>query len=299
MSAATAPRFGRMIPAMVTPFDENVDLDLKQARALARRLVENGADALIINGTTGESPTVFYPQKMKLFEAVVSEIDGEVPVIANVGDNCTADTVDFARDVQKLGVDGFMLVVPYYNKPPQEGLYQHFKTIAGSIDLPCILYNIPGRTGCSISPANVERLSRHPNAWGIKEASGNISYAADIAHCLSDDFHMMSGNDDMVVPLMSLGAVGVISVWADVAPGTVHDMCASFLAGDVEAARRAQIDNLELIHSLFCEVNPIPVKAALAKMGLLEENYRKPLWPMAGANRERLYAAMRGAGLIG
>ena len=142
MTAANEPRFGRMIPAMVTPFDENLELDLDQVRALARRLVDGGSDALIVNGTTGESPTVFYPQKMKLFEAVLSEVKGEVPVIANVGDNCTADTVDFARDVQKLGVDAFMLVVPYYNKPPQEGLYQHFKTIADAVDLPIILYNI-------------------------------------------------------------------------------------------------------------------------------------------------------------
>ena len=195
-------------------------------------------------------------------------------------------------------MDGLLVISPYYNKSNEEGIYHHLADVMDAVNVPCILYNIPGRTGCSISQANVERLSRHPNAWGIKEASGNISYAADIAHCLSDDFHMMSGNDDMVVPLMSLGAVGVISVWADVAPRTVHDMCASFLAGDVEAARRAQVDNLELIHSLFCEVNPIPVKAALAKMGLLEENYRKPLWPMADDHRERLYTAMRGAGLI-
>lgn len=155
----SAPRFGRMIPAMVTPFDENLELDLNQARALAARLVEGGADALVINGTTGESPTVFYPQKMKLFEAVVSEVSGQVPIIANVGDNCTADTVDFAQDVQKLGVDGFMLVVPYYNKPPQEGLYQHFKTIAQSVDLPCVLYNIPGR--CVIN-----MISRNYTSFG-------------------------------------------------------------------------------------------------------------------------------------
>ena len=170
----SAPRFGRMIPAMVTPFDENLELDLNQARALAARLVEGGADALVINGTTGESPTVFYPQKMKLFEAVVSEVSGQVPIIANVGDNCTADTVDFAQDVQKLGVDGFMLVVPYYNKPPQEGLYQHFKTIAQSVDLPCVLYNIPGRCVINMTPETTLRLANDcENIVAIKEASGN------------------------------------------------------------------------------------------------------------------------------
>ena len=145
MAAKAEPRFGRMIPAMVTPFDEYRELDLDKAQALANRLVDGGSDSLIVNGTTGESPTVFYPQKIELFRAIVSAVGDRVPVLANVGDNCTADTVDFAREVEALGVDGLMLVVPYYNKPPQEGLYQHFKTIANAVDLPCILYNIPGR----------------------------------------------------------------------------------------------------------------------------------------------------------
>ena len=235
---------------------------------------------------------------LSVAECVVQRVAGRVPVIGGSGSNCTGESLRKSLELQKLGVDGLLIISPYYNKTNEEGMYHHLADVMDVVNVPCILYNIPGRTGCKISPAVVERLSAHPNAWGIKEASGDISYAASIAHCLSDDFRMMSGNDDMIVPLMSLGAVGVISVWADVAPRTVHDLCAKFLAGDVAGARRLQIDNLELIHSLFCEVNPIPVKAALAKMGLLEENYRKPLWPMTDSDRERLYAAMKGAGLI-
>ena len=187
MTAANEPRFGRMIPAMVTPFDENLELDLDQVRALARRLVDGGSDALIINGTTGESPTVFYPQKMKLFEAVLSEVKGEVPVIANVGDNCTADTGDVAPDGQKLGGDACMLGVPYYNKPPQEGLYQHFKTIADAVDLPIILYNIPGRTGINMTPETTLRLANDcDNIVSIKEESGDLNQVAEYNTALMD-----------------------------------------------------------------------------------------------------------------
>jgi 4-hydroxy-tetrahydrodipicolinate synthase len=167
------------------------------------------------------------------------------------------------------------------------------------VSVPCILYNIPGRTGCAISERNLSRLVEHPNAWAIKEASGSITYATMCAQYLSSDFRMFSGNDDIVVPLMSLGASGVISVWANVAPRTVHDLCANWLAGNTAAALRTQIDNLELIHSLFCEVNPIPVKAAMAKMGLIRPVYRQPLWPMEEKNEARLEMAMREVGLLG
>ena len=212
MSSASEPRFGRMITAMVTPFDKDRELDLDRARGLARRLVEGGNDALIINGTTGESPTVFYPQKMKLFEAVVDEVGGEIPVIANVGDNCTADTVDFAQDVQKLGVDGFMLVVPYYNKPHQEGLYQHFKTIAESIDLPCILYNIPGRCVINMTAETTLRLAHDvENIVAIKEASGNLDQVSAIVAGAPEGFDVYSGDDSLTYDVMKYGGVGVVS----------------------------------------------------------------------------------------
>ena len=183
------PRFGRMIPAMVTPFDENRELDLDKAQALAARLVDGGSDSLIINGTTGESPTVFYPQKMELFRAVVEAVGDRVPVIANVGDNCTADTVGFARDVAELGVDGFMCVVPYYNKPPQEGMYRHFRTIADAVELPIILYNIPGRCVVNMEAETTLRLAHDcDNVVAVKEASGKMDQVEAIVAGAPDGF---------------------------------------------------------------------------------------------------------------
>ncbi len=299
MSAATAPRFGRMIPAMVTPFDENLDLDLKQARALARRLVENGADALIINGTTGESPTVFYPQKMKLFEAVVSEIDGEVPVIANVGDNCTADTVDFARDVQKLGVDGFMLVVPYYNKPPQEGLYQHFKTIAESIDLPCILYNIPGRCVINMTAETTLRLANEvDNIVAIKEASGNLEQVAAILAGAPEGFEVYSGDDALTYDIMKLGGAGVISTIGNVAPDRMKEIVDLCAAGDFEAATKANEALLPLMNELFITSNPIMVKEALNLLGFPVGGVRLPLVNATAEQSAELAEVMRQVGVL-
>lgn len=299
MSAATAPRFGRMIPAMVTPFDENLDLDLKQARALARRLVENGADALIINGTTGESPTVFYPQKMKLFKAVVSEIDGEVPVIANVGDNCTADTVDFARDVQKLGVDGFMLVVPYYNKPPQEGLYQHFKTIAESIDLPCILYNIPGRCVINMTAETTLRLANEvDNIVAIKEASGNLEQVAAILAGAPEGFEVYSGDDALTYDIMKLGGAGVISTIGNVAPDRMKEIVDLCAAGDFEAAAKANEVLLPLMNELFITSNPIMVKEALNLLGFPVGGVRLPLVNATAEQSAELAEVMRQVGVL-
>lgn len=299
MSAATTPRFGRMIPAMVTPFDENLDLDLKQARALARRLVENGADALIINGTTGESPTVFYPQKMKLFEAVVSEIDGEVPVIANVGDNCTADTVDFARDVQKLGVDGFMLVVPYYIKPPQEGLYQHFKTIAGSIDLPCILYNIPGRCVINMTAETTLRLANEvDNIVAIKEASGNLEQVSAILAGAPEGFEVYSGDDALTYDIMKLGGAGVISTIGNVAPERMKEIVDLCAAGDFEAASKANKALLPLMNELFITSNPIMVKEALNLLGFPVGGVRLPLVNATADQSAELAEVMRQVGVL-
>ena len=230
---------------------------------------------------------------------MVERVAGRVPVIGGAGSNATFESERKAAGLVRIGVDGLLLITPYYNKSNEEGIYRHFTAVMDKVDVPCILYNIPGRTGCSISEKNLARLAQHPNAWGLKEASGSISYATMAAQYLSDDFRMFSGNDDIVVPLMSLGAKGVISVWADVAPATVHQMCADFLAGNIEAARRTQLESLELIHALFCEVNPIPVKCALAEMGMIGEHYRQPLWTISDAGRERLVTAMKGVGLLG
>ena len=299
MSAATAPRFGRMIPAMVTPFDENLDLDLKQARALARRLVENGADALIINGTTGESPTVFYPQKMKLFEAVVSEIDGEVPVIANVGDNCTADTVDFARDVQKLGVDGFMLVVPYYNKPPQEGIYRHLATVADGVDIPCILYNIPGRCVINMTAETTLRLANEvDNIVAIKEASGNLEQVAAILAGAPEGFEVYSGDDALTYDIMKLGGAGVISTIGNVAPDRMKEIVDLCAAGDFEAATKANEALLPLMNELFITSNPIMVKEALNLLGFPVGGVRLPLVNATAEQSAELAEVMRQVGVL-
>lgn len=299
MSAATQPRFGRMIPAMVTPFDQDRELDLGQTRALARRLVEGGADALIINGTTGESPTVFYPQKMKLFEAVVSEIDGQVPVIANVGDNCTADTVDFARDVQKLGVDGFMLVVPYYNKPPQEGLYQHFKTIAESVDLPCILYNIPGRCVINMTAETTLRLAHDvDNIVAIKEASGNLDQVAYIIDNAPAGFDVYSGDDALTFDLMKLGGAGVISTIGNVAPARMKEIVDLCAQGDFEAAKRAHDALLPLMDELFITSNPIMVKEALNLLGFPVGGVRLPLVDATEEQSAELAEVMRRVGVL-
>ncbi len=299
MSAATEPRFGRMIPAMVTPFDQDLELDLKQARALARRLVNGGADALIINGTTGESPTVFYPQKMQLFEAVVSEIAGQVPVIANVGDNCTADTVDFARDVQKLGVDGFMLVVPYYNKPPQEGLYQHFKTIAQSVDLPCILYNIPGRCVINMTAETTLRLANDvDNIVAIKEASGNLEQVAEIIDNAPEGFDVYSGDDALTYDLMKLGGAGVISTIGNVAPARMKEIVDLCAKGDFEAAAKANAALLPLMDELFITSNPIMVKEALNLLGFPVGGVRLPLVNATAEQSAELAEVMRQVGVL-
>lgn len=299
MNTVTEPRFGRMIPAMVTPFDENLELDLKQARALARRLVEGGSDALVINGTTGESPTVFYPQKMKLFEAVVAEVGGEVPIIANVGDNCTADTVDFAQDVQKLGVDAFMLVVPYYNKPPQEGLYQHFKTIAESVDLPCTLYNIPGRCVINMTAETTLRLANDvENIVAIKEASGNLEQVAAIIKDAPDGFDVYSGDDSLTYEMMKLGAAGVISTAGNVSPARMKEITTLCAAGNFEEAKKAHDAFLPLMDELFVTANPIMVKEALNLAGFPVGGVRLPLVNATEEQSAHLAQVMKEVGIL-
>lgn len=299
MEPVSEPRFGRMITAMVTPFDEAGELDLKQVRAFARRLVDGGTDALVVNGTTGESPTIFYPQKMELFEAVVSEVGGEVPIIANVGDNCTADTVDFAQKVEKLGVDGFMLVVPYYNKPPQEGLYQHFKTIANAVELPCVLYNIPGRCVVNMLPETTLRLAREvDNIVAIKEASGDLDQVAAIIKCAPEGFDVYSGDDSLTYDMMKLGAAGVISTTGNVAPARmkrITDLCAQ---GDFEGAWKAHEELLPLMEELFVTANPIMVKEALNLTGFNVGGVRLPLVNATPEQSAHLAQVMREVGVL-
>lgn len=286
------------IVALVTPFRADGSVDFDALERLVDFHLENQTDALLVLGTTGESSTMTHEEDNSVVEAVVGQVAGRIPVIAGSGSNSTQTMLEKSLEYQRLGADGLLIITPYYNKSNEEGIYRHFKTVADAVEIPCILYNIPGRCGCSISLANVERLAGHPNIMGIKEASGNVGFAASVARLLSPDFRMYSGEDALTVPLMALGASGTISVWADVQPALVHEMCRSFLDGDVAHARKIQLDALPLINALFSEVNPIPVKEALAQMGLIEANYRLPLCPMAENTRAGLVQAMKGAGLL-
>ena len=293
------PRFGRLIPAMVTPFNRDLELDLDRAQELADRLVRGGVDSIIVNGTTGESPTVFYPQKMDLFRAVVEAAGGRVPIIANVGDNCTADTVGFARDVESLGVDGFMCVVPYYNKPPQEGLYQHFRAIAGSVDLPIILYNIPGRCVINMEADTTLRLARDcDNVVAVKEASGKMDQIKAIIEGAPEGFDVYSGDDAATYDIMAMGGAGVISTIANVAPERMKEIVDLCAAGDLEAAARANEALLPLMNGLFETANPILVKEALRLAGFPVGGVRLPLIDATPEQSARLEAIMRETGVL-
>lgn len=293
------PRFGRMIPAMVTPFDENRELDVDKVQALAARLVDGGSDSLIINGTTGESPTVFYPQKIDLFRAVVEAVGDRVPVIANVGDNCTADTVDFAREVAELGVDGFMCVVPYYNKPPQEGIYQHFRTIANAVELPIILYNIPGRCVVNMEAETTLRLAHEcANVVAVKEASGKLDQVKAIVEGAPEGFAVYSGDDAATFDIMRLGGAGVISTIGNVAPARMKEIVDLCAAGDWEAAAAANEALMPLMKGLFETSNPILVKEALKLLGFPVGGVRLPLVDATPAQSERLVAIMREVGVL-
>ena len=293
------PRFGRMIPAMVTPFDENRELDLDKVQALAVRLVDGGSDSLIINGTTGESPTVFYPQKIDLFRAVVEAVGDRVPVIANVGDNCTADTVSFAREVAELGVDGFMCVVPYYNKPPQEGIYQHFRTIASAVELPIILYNIPGRCVVNMEAETTLRLARDcANVVAVKEASGKMDQIKAIIDAAPEGFAVYSGDDAVTFDIMKLGGTGVISTIGNVAPARMKEIVDLCAAGGWEAAAAANEALMPLMKGLFETSNPILVKEALKLLGFPVGGVRLPLVDATPEQSERLAAIMREVGVL-
>ena len=286
------------IVALVTPFNEDGTVNFSQLERLLEFQIENGTDAILTLGTTGESATMTDEEDCSVVKFVVDHVAGRVPVIAGSGSNCTAAQTAKSLDYQRLGADALLVISPYYNKSNEEGIYLHLKHTADAVDVPCILYNIPGRTGCSISARTVERLAAHPNVMGIKEASGSVAYAASIAQYLGDDFRMYSGEDALTVPLMALGASGTISVWADVQPGLVHEMCRAYLDGDVARATKIQVEAQPLISALFGEVNPIPVKEALAQMGLIDANYRLPLFPLSEGPKATLVAAMREAGLL-
>lgn len=285
--------------AIVTPMHGDGTVNYEQFDKLVEFQIAGGTDAVIVCGTTGESSTLTHEEHLEVIEHCVKTVAGRVPVIAGTGSNCTETAVYLSTEAEKAGVDGLLLVSPYYNKATQNGLYAHFKAVADSVKIPCLLYNVPSRTGCNIQPETVLRLCRDvENVVGVKEASGNISQIAHLAAIADGCVDIYSGNDDQIVPIMSLGGLGVISVLANVAPAQTHEICQKFFDGDAKESCRLQLKAMELCGALFSEVNPIPVKKALQLMGMIDGGLRMPLTEMEPANAERLEKAMKNYGIL-
>lgn len=266
--------------AIVTPFKNN-QVDFEKLGELLEWHIMEKTDAIIICGTTGEAATMTDDEKINTIKFTVDKINKRIPVIAGTGSNNTQHTIEMSKKVEEIGVDGLLIVNPYYNKSTQKGLIVHYNTIADKVNIPIIVYNVPGRTGFNISPDTLAELSKHPNIRGVKEASGNISQVAEIARLCPDNFAIYSGNDDMVVPLLSLGGIGVISVVANILPKDTHDMVLSYLEGNIEKARKLQLKMKPLIDSLFIEANPIPIKKAMNLLGMDVGELRLPLVEMS------------------
>ena len=282
--------------ALVTPFKDR-EVNYEKMGDLIEWHIENKTDAIIVCGTTGESATMTDKERKSTIKFVVDKVNKRIPVIAGSGSNNTAYSIELSKYCQEVGADGLLIVTPYYNKATQNGLIKHYTAIADSVDLPIILYNVPGRTGVNITPTTVEKLSKIENIVAIKEASGNISQVAEIARLCGEDFAIYSGNDDQIVPILSLGGIGVISVLANVLPKETHDIVEKYLSGDVEESRKLQLRLNELVNSLFIEVNPIPVKAAMNLMGMEAGELRLPLTDISEQNLEVLKNNMVKAGI--
>ncbi|HUY15745.1 MAG TPA: 4-hydroxy-tetrahydrodipicolinate synthase [Terriglobia bacterium] len=284
--------------ALVTPFKPDLSVDEEALRRFVQFQVNEGIDFLVPCGTTGETPTLEHEEYLRVIQIVVEEARGRVPVVAGVGGNNTRKVAALAQEVSRLGVQAILSVAPYYNKPTQEGLYQHFKAIAESSSVPVILYNVPGRTSSNIEPATVARLSKIPTIVGIKEASGSITQQMEVLNAVDASFAVLSGDDSFTFPLMALGGVGVISVASNEIPGAMSRLAALLLQEKYEEARKLNARLLALMQANFIETSPIPVKAALAMMGLIEEVYRLPLVPMKVENRSRLRKVLEEQGLV-
>lgn len=284
--------------AIVTPFTENGDINFPKLAELIEWQIEESTDAIIICGTTGEAATLSDDEHKEAIRFTVEQVNGRIPVIAGTGSNNTAHAIEMSQFAQKAGADGLLVVTPYYNKGTQRGMILHYLAIADSVDLPIIVYNVPGRTGVNILPATISELAKHPNIQGVKEASGNIAQVVEIARLVPDDFYIYSGNDDMIVPLLSVKGDGVISVVANIAPKDTHLMVAKFHAGDLKGACELQLGMKCLVDALFKEVNPIPVKTALNLMGREVGGFRLPLCEMSEGPLENLKEQMRLYGLL-
>jgi len=285
--------------ALVTPFRRDLSLDEETLRRLVQRQIAAGIDFLVPCGTTGESPTLTRAEHLRVVEIAIEEARGKVPVLAGAGGYNTREVVELARELQDLGADGILSVTPYYNKPTQEGLYQHYQAIASAIRLPIMVYSVQGRTGVNVEPATLARLARIENIVGVKEASGNIGQMATILNEVPSTFTVLSGDDAVTIPLAALGGRGVISVASNEIPGPMAELAQACLRGDFEAARRVQSRYLPLMNVNFVESNPIPVKAAMALMGLLQPIYRLPMVPPAAASLAKIEKVLETVGLMG
>jgi len=284
---------GRVITAMVTPFGPDGAVDYAQARRLALALLDSGSDAVVVTGTTGEAPTLSLPEKIRLWGEIKDAVRGRAPMIAGAGDNCTADSIEFSREAVRAGADALLLTVPYYNKPTQEGMYRHFAAIAGAVDVPCIPYNIPGRTGVNMTVETQVRLSRIGNVIGVKESSGNMAQIARIVEETGPGFRIWSGNDEDTFNVVALGGYGVISVASHLVGRQVAAMVAHLAAGRTADAAAIHRRLLPLIDALFCVTSPIPVKHALNQIGFAVGGYRLPLCEPDDASAARITAELQ------
>lgn len=283
--------------AIVTPF-KGEEIDYEQFGRLIEWQIAEGINAIVVAGTTGEGSTLTDEEHKAVIKYCVEKVNGRVPVIAGTGSNDTAYAISLTKYACEVGADAMLLITPYYNKATQKGMIESFRRVADISTKPCILYNVPSRTGCNLLPESVAELSQHENIVAIKEACGNISQIAKVAALCGDKIDIYSGNDDQIVPILSLGGKGVISVLSNVAPKETVAICEKFAAGDIQGAAKLQLEYLELIDALFCEVNPIPVKAATAAMGFGENSLRLPLTPMEPAHEANLLSLMRRHGII-
>lgn len=286
------------IVALITPFTEDGKVNYEKLGELLDWHIANSTDAILILGTTSESPTMSHEEDLEICRYSVERVAGRVPVIASSGSNSTQTVIEKSLDLQAAGADAVMNIAPYYNKANKKGMYHHFADVADAIDIPLIIYNVPGRTGCSVPADVVGELSKHERIIGIKEASGDLSYVAKIAKYANENFAIYSGNDDVILPVLSLGGSGVISVLANVMPKETHDMVMSYLNGDTKAALAEQLRLMNLINNLFIEVNPIPVKEAMNLMGMNVGGFRLPLCEMEDEHREILRDSMAKVGLV-
>lgn len=285
--------------AIITPFNDDDTVNYEEFGRIIDDQIANSTDAIIVCGTTGESSTMPDEEHVSVIKYCVDKVAGRVPVIAGTGSNCTREAVNMSKKAEEVGADGLLCVTPYYNKCTQDGLYEYYKAISDAVNIPIIMYNVPSRTGTTIQPETAVRIAKEvKNVVAIKEASGNISAVAKLASLANGCIDIYSGNDDQVLPILSLGGKGVISVWSHVAPKKVHDMVYAFLDGDIETAQKLQLEAIDVIGALFCEVNPIPVKAAMNMLGYKVGTVRAPLTELTDAHKEVLKKTLKDYGVL-